>query len=192
MSKFIGFSGKKGSGKNTAADMLSDYLASNKLSSYHVSFAHTLKSTCINLFGLNPELVFGDDNDKNTLTNVMWDNLPLEIRNKYSRSGSMTVREVLQVVGTDIFRNMFDNDIWVKAAFNGLPDCDYIIFTDVRFPNEANAIKAKNGKVIRINRPSNAVDVHISETALDNYEFDLIISNTGTLLDLERSIKDII
>lgn len=203
MSKIIGFTGKKNSGKNTAADIASDYLAQRKLSSYHVSFAQTLKSTCINLFGLDSRLVFGSDQDKNQLTDITWDNLPNEIREKYgikttvqcdngctiNATGRMTIREVLQVVGTDIFRNMFDDNIWVKAAFNELPDCNCIIFTDVRFPNEANAIKAHHGTIIRINRPTQSIDSHISETALDNYPFDHIIHNTGTLQEFETLVK---
>ncbi len=212
MSKIIGFTGKKNSGKNTAADIASDYLAQRKLSSYHVSFAQTLKSTCIDLFGLDPNLVLGSDKDKNQLTDITWDNLPNEIREKYgikttiqyphgdngcttpvnvvlNATGRMTIREVLQVVGTDIFRNMFDDNIWVKAAFNGLPNCNCIIFTDVRFPNEANAIKARNGTIIRINRPTHSIDSHISETALDNYPFDHIIHNKGTLQEFETLVK---
>lgn len=53
------------------------------------------------------------------------------------------------------------------------------IITDVRFPNEAQAIKNRGGIVVRIERPDNPYpkSEHESETALDNWEFDRKIVN---------------
>jgi hypothetical protein len=85
------------------------------------------------------------------------------------------------------------------------------IITDVRFPNEAQAIKDKGGILIRVNRidanemrdnkiigfkesdgsitPYN----HPSETALDNYEeFDYIINNNGTIDELIEQVRAIL
>lgn len=81
------------------------------------------------------------------------------------------------------------------------------IITDVRFPNEAEAIKARGGIVIRVNRPCkecggmgyHKMDCNIgrceheSEYALDKYEyFDHIIDNDGTIKDLLQKVKNII
>ena len=64
------------------------------------------------------------------------------------------------------------------------------IITDMRFPNEMEAIKKRGGITIRVNRyplwvDQDAFDAwrnakHESETALDNAEFDYIINNEGT------------
>ena len=79
-----------------------------------------------------------------------------------------TYREVLQFIGTDLFRNKLHEDTWVNALFNSYkpidrrtiqdPDDSNInypnwIITDVRFPNEAKAITDRGGIIIRVNRP---------------------------------------
>ena len=63
----------------------------------------------------------------------------------------MTPRKMLQQVGTDLFRNQLHPNTWVNATFANYHDNNWII-TDVRFPNELEAIKKHNGITIRINR----------------------------------------
>lgn len=69
------------------------------------------------------------------------------------------------------------------------------IVSDCRFPNEADAGRARGGVVIRLNRKDARKDAHgrdpnhISETALDNYEyFDLVIDNDGTRGEMARKV----
>ena len=76
---------------------------------------------------------------------------------------------------------------------------DNWIITDMRFPNELEAVKKHNGITIRINRglverTGNMIQEpeHISETALDNYEFTHVISNNGTIEELIERVKEII
>ena len=87
------------------------------------------------------------------------------------------------------------------------------IITDVRFPNEADAIKQRNGILIRVNRDlvigeddfgytrvsinqaekDGIIDPqHESETALDDYKFDYIIDNNGTIEELTEKVKVIL
>ena len=99
------------------------------------------------------------------------------------------VREYLQRLGTSA-RDIVAADIWITALFNGLtPSVDHVI-TDVRFVNEANAIRESGGFIWRINRPGVlAVNGHISEHQMNAYDFDAIIANDGSLADLEAKIK---
>jgi hypothetical protein len=62
------------------------------------------------------------------------------------------------------------------------------IITDLRFPNELEAIKKRNGLTIRINRPGLEENNHISETALDNADFDYVIDNNTSLKALINSV----
>jgi hypothetical protein len=63
------------------------------------------------------------------------------------------------------------------------------VIADVRFPNEAEAIKERGGKVIRINRHNHgAVNTHKSEIAMDNYMFDHVLYNDGTIDDLAENL----
>lgn len=91
------------------------------------------------------------------------------------------------------------------------PDCITKVFpnwiiTDTRFPNEAIAIKDRNGIVIRVNRESqidrfkkidtdrfhNYSQEHPSETGLDDYKFDYVIDNNGTIDELIEKVKEIL
>src|SRR5690606_4016638 len=87
--------------------------------------------------------------------------------------------------------NILGGDIWVDATMNALDvERDYVI-TDCRFPNEAQAINRAGGLVVRVQRPGNGpANDHPSETALDDYQFDGVINNDGTLEDLATRVED--
>lgn len=77
-------------------------------------------------------------------------------------------------------------------------DVNWII-TDVRFPNELEAIKKHKGITIRINRglverTGKLIQEpeHPSETALDGAKFDYIIENNGTIEELLNKVKKIL
>lgn len=66
------------------------------------------------------------------------------------------------------------------------------VITDVRYPNEAEAIKNLGGILIRIDRNTEFIDNHISETALDDYNgWDYVIDNNGTFASLFNQVKEI-
>ncbi len=78
------------------------------------------------------------------------------------------------------------------------------IITDMRFPNEAKAVKNRNGITIRVQRDffgeNNDIAIvdfedkkpHESETALDFYKFDYIVNNNSSIEELILKIKDIL
>lgn len=81
------------------------------------------------------------------------------------------VRSLLQRLGTDAGRNVLGQNVWVDAATRDLPE--RTVFTDVRFPNEADGIRERGGRVVRLVRPGTGpVNDHPSETALDGYGYD--------------------
>lgn len=84
------------------------------------------------------------------------------------------VRETLQTVGMAA-REHIGEDVWIRAA---LQTRGPVIVTDVRFPNEADAIRRRGGYVVRIRRPGvGPVNGHATETALDGYPTALTIDN---------------
>lgn len=114
-----------------------------------------------------------------------------------------TPRQFMQWLGTEFGRQMIGEDVWVnawrrtvrEAHMDAIADlCDEdararIVADDVRFPNEAAAIRAMGGIVIRIERPgagSSSGAGHASET--QGFPADLVILNTGTEADLKRQI----
>lgn len=97
----------------------------------------------------------------------------------------LTVREFLQKMGTDACRDNIHSNIWVNALMSDYTPEKKWIITDTRFPNEAKAIKDAGGIMIRINRGvHDTTKMHISETALDDYEYDYVIDNNGTYAEL--------
>lgn len=134
----------------------------------------------------------------------------------YKESGySDEIRGLLQRLGTECGRGVISDTIWVDAALGGSCTCNgeqanvchdirnephivgcprwgmpkNIVVTDVRFPNEVKAIKDRGGMVIRISREGvGPANNHPSETALDDYKFDAIITNT-TVEKLHRKIR---
>lgn len=134
------------------------------------SFADMLKtSICMQVLGLSYEQCYGTDKDKNTKTHLKWQDMPTDT----GSSGKMTAREVMQYVGTDLFRVM-DTDIWVNATLRQIEaeGSALAIVCDCRFPNEVRKIKKAGGKVIRMNRNNHGDDNHASETMLDQENFD--------------------
>ena len=169
----IGFGHQMGVGKDAAAEFLVDKYGFKQL-----KFADTLKDVCCTVFG--------------------WDRYQLEDQNFKATEDSfweITPRRALQLVGTDAMRNNLRQDIWVKALERKIRATyhqNYVI-TDVRFPNEAEAILRWGGHVIRIDRPgysSTDPNQHASETALLDYpKWTCSIDNDGTVEDLQKKVK---
>lgn len=162
--KIIGLSGYAGSGKDTVAAMLEGCKVKK--------FAGKLKQVVGIMLNV-PEACFELS----------------EFKAEYLPDWGMTVREFLQKLGTDAVRDNLHVDAWVKALFSDLHHSSRWVITDVRFPNEAAAIKDRGGVVVRINR-GEAVNAHLSETALDDWPFDHTIDNTGTLEDLRKNVTE--
>jgi hypothetical protein len=100
-----------------------------------------------------------------------------------AKNQSEDVRDFLQDLGTDGGRRALGYNVWVDAAMRCLPVMT--VFTDVRFPNEADAIRNRGGLVVRVTRPGVGPKLradgtpHESEVALDDYNFDHVICNDG-------------
>jgi hypothetical protein len=197
---FLCFSGKKQTGKDTSSEICSRILKQQGLKVRSTSFAYPLKHICIHILGMSVDACYGTDKDKDKNSNILWQNMPLEIRKKYQRtivgshgkafvdpSGPMTNREVLQVLGTDIFRTFFDTDVWAKYPFREDWDgYDVVLLTDCRFPNEKIVTEENGGVIIRLERDTGLEDNHPSEIALDEFTFKHTYQNNGSLEDLEE------
>lgn len=94
----------------------------------------------------------------------------------------------------------YDNDFHVIkfSVRQGLQEPEYPnwIITDMRFPNEFDAVKKRGGITIRVTRHNHPNDLqpstHPSETALDTHTFDYEIINDGTIEELINKVSDIL
>ena len=108
-------------------------------------------------------------------------------------------RTLLQQVGTNTVCAK-QPDFWVDfiiSILNLFEDSwDVVIIPDCRFVNEVEKMRANfDTTLIRVIRPdfdnglSETQKQHPSETALDNFDFDHIIYNTGSLEDLKNKLS---
>jgi hypothetical protein len=155
------------------------------------AYADDLKSLCQNILLLTYEQCYGTNEQKNTPTKYLWENMPGLSESPFKgRAGVMLAREVMQYVGTDIFRKMYD-DVWVEARLTRIQkeDSGLALVTDGRFPNEVLISQQKfKAKVIRLTRNPNPSDNHASETSLDpdkfDYsKFDYVIDNANMTIE---------
>jgi len=100
------------------------------------------------------------------------------------------IREALQILGVAA-REVFGEYFWVDQVMaQVLKDGTNYVITDVRFPNELEAIRSAGGKVGRISRMGiNAVNEHESEHALSGAKFDFYIENDNDLKELEEAVE---
>lgn len=122
-------------------------------------------------------------------------------------------RWLLQTIGTDALRNVVHENIWVNALMADyvektnhnfrVPREEYVnaiypnwIITDMRFPNEMEAVEKRGGITIRVNRDNGtrAIDLnpHPSETSLDSAKFKYTIDNDSNIEDLIEKVRTIL
>ena len=81
----------------------------------------------------------------------------------------MTAREVLQYVGTDIFRKL-DPDVWINSLFRKIQKDkpEVALICDVRFKNEISCLQKKGGFILGLTRdPYSKADEHSSEKEIE-------------------------
>ena len=148
------------------------------------NFADPLKRLCISLFGLDREQCYGTDEQKNSLTDILWDNVSQD------SSGRMTAREFMQFFGTNICRKIKD-DVWVSLCIKQIKDenPNLALIGDCRFKNEIDAVHEAGGKVIYFTRKSESSDGHDSEKASEYKDhYDCIIDNTNTSVEEQNKL----
>lgn len=178
----LGLTGFAQAGKDTVSEILCEYWGFERR-----AFADKLKQVAL---GLNPivdaAVTVGEEGYKPTyrrLTDVIQE-LGYEDAKKHPE-----VRRTYQRLGTEGGRNVFGESFWIDACL-GEPLTERTVVTDVRFANEAAAIRALGGKVARIDRPGvGPINGHVSDAGIDNDFVDQVIDNDGDLDDLQHAVN---
>ncbi len=104
-----------------------------------------------------------------------------------------TVRRLQQTLGTEWGRDLIHPDIWLWAAeqaINRLPTGHVMVITNIRFVNEAEWVRARGGKIIRVDRSfaqggmTADEKIHVSEAGIPEALVDATLLNNGTVNDL--------
>ena len=173
----VGLSGYAQVGKDTVANHLVE-----KYGFVKVSFADPIREA---LYKLDPRIRIDELNGASLASAV--DHMGWEEVKRLSSDA----RELLQRLGTEVGREMFGADFWVNQGLLRAKEHGNVVFADVRYRNEAEAIKKHGGQVWRISKQGHGpVNGHGSETDLDNYDFDYQISNDLDVEDLYRAVNN--
>ena len=197
---FVGILGFIGSGKGTVGDILSD------VGFEKISFASHLKDVTSVMFGWDRNLLEGDTDESREFrekVDPFWSD-------KLGRK--FTPRLALQLMGTEVGRNVFGENIWIHSLENKIKDVSkHYVVTDVRFQNEIDWIRKQKGILIEIRRgklplwynvASEAnngcqhsisimkdIEIHESEWKwINKQNVDHVVRNDGTLEDLRESM----
>lgn len=177
----IGLIGKARSGKDSAAM----HLVRERLCT-PLAFAAPLKEMALSI---DPLIPLGQYPCVHVRLSEMIRNIGWEL----AKDTYPEVRRILQTTGQTV--REYDDTFWITAMRRKLNNAEQwnlpIVVTDVRYPNEAEMLKARGFRLVRITRPGAGAGAgagHDSETALDDYAAHVTIRNTGTLDDLKRAI----
>jgi hypothetical protein len=197
----VGLLGFIGSGKGTAGDILKD------MGFTPLSFAKGVKDVAAEMFGWPRHLLEGD-----TDASRKWREQPDQFWSK-EFGKEFTPRLALQLMGTEVGRDVFHEDFWVikmKRYIMSNPEQNFVI-TDVRFGNEMQFVHDQGGILIEIQRGIkphwydiaikanrgdqraesfmlNQSGIHESEWRWIGGHIDYIIENDGTLEDLKKKV----
>ena len=197
--RLLGITGRAKSGKDTVGEYL------QKAHQYkQYAFADPIKKAAHEMFGI-PLEAFYDQSLKEIII-PEW---------------GFTPRKILQLLGTEAGREIFDNDMWVKRGeieWNNLKK-EYsniittqeitlhtkmafeapiripsgLVITDIRFENEAAMIRRRGGKVLHMYRDDlEEIETHVSEAGIKMHDDDYIIDNNGSLADLVNIVDNMI
>lgn len=99
------------------------------------------------------------------------------------------VRRTLQRLG--VAMRHVQVDVWVNATMiDAARAGDDVVVTDVRFPNEATAIRKFGGYLVRVDRPGLPDDDgHVSEHAWRSITPDYVVNNDGDLEHLAEEVR---
>lgn len=167
----VGLTGYKGSGKSEVARHLTARHGFTRK-----PFAYHLKAM-LSALGVPTSILDGDDDVKSR---------PLDVL------GGHTARHAMQTLGTEWGRTHLGHDFWVQRWAETVPLFPRVVADDVRFDNEAAAVRSRGGIIVLVENPRLAINIdkHASESTVRDPDY--YIFNDGTVDDLRRKVDDML
>ena len=195
----VGLLGFIGSGKGAAGEILVQQ------GFHQLSFASSVKDVVAEMFGWPRDLLEGHTDESRKFREVRDEFWSKEFGREF------TPRLALQLMGTEVGRNIFHEDFWVIKVKKEIQQNKNYVITDVRFPNEMNMIRSQGGVLIEIQRGlmphwyniayqanhgeqhaetfmKERIKVHESEWRWITSDIDHVITNEGTMEELKEKL----
>ncbi|MFJ1789555.1 hypothetical protein ACIOML_35255 [Streptomyces anulatus] len=185
--RHVALMGRAGAGKDTAAARLV-----NRYQFVRVAFADPLKDSALRL-----DPIVGAES-------TSYGSLPIRLSDVVKRYGwdraknsYPEVRRTLQNLGEGIRAD--DPDFWLRMALDKVATADRwslpVVVSDVRYANEADALRSAGALMVRIERPGATAGGeaarHVSELDLDAYPADAVLNNSGTVAELNALVDEL-
>jgi hypothetical protein len=201
--QIIGLAGPAGCGKDTVAQLLATHLGFS-----HFAFADALRVEVCEAFGIDASLLTRRDTKE--LPNPA---LALERCRDFGFVGAVVARvkglqgfdqalahvmhaprsprQTMQWWGTDYRRQHSGMSYWTRTLTHRVHAQQHgqqwrHVISDVRFPNEADAVRALGGVIWQVKRPGLRLDTsHISEVDGSQFKPDAVVNNRHDLKHLQ-------
>ena len=180
--RIIAVTGRKGSGKDTAANVL--HRADGEFK--RLKFADPLKNMLRQLFA---DAGF----DEATIERMIEGDLK---ETPFTELQGKTPRHLMQTLGTE-WRDHIGKDLWLGLTSSKASTCarggtSGIVITDMRFEHERAWAKQVGGCTVRVvgafAPPDTSASRHPSETYIDEMPVDVELFNFGTISDAEDAL----
>ncbi len=175
----VGFVGRKGAGKDTAADILV-----HKQGYVRTKFAQPIKDICKIAFQVPAALFDGPETET--------------VVEKHQ----ISPRQMMQMVGTDFFRSNIHENFWIQHFEDWVraqPPSTRVVVTDIRFQNELDIVHRLGGLVVKIERVDgegrhrDTTDQHVTESGIDDLKHvDVFVHNDGSVQDLWDQVEHVV
>lgn len=176
------------------------------------ALADALKFVAMDIWGFSPQQLWGPSAERNkpdarwprehVVATSMFGGGPLCVRCNTpavklvegSRCDFLTPREALQVLGTEGGRHIHE-DSWVRLLLKNVAEshAPLTVVTDIRYDNEARAVKEAGGVIWRLDRASaglkGAAASHASERGISEELVDMVLDNNGSLDELKTTVS---
>lgn len=197
----IGINGFKRSGKGETGLAIHAVASDHFLNTTLLGFADKLKILAAKALGFTERsdaecIALMDECKERWIFDIAKDNA-----HRHVPWHTLTGREYLQNLGNEA-RTVFGDDFWVDQVLPKAPTypsygprmvealygTDYVAFTDLRYPNEAQRVLDLGGEVWEVLRPNTDSDGHASEKPLPRHLVTRQIHNNGDLMALRYEV----
>lgn len=169
----VGIGHQKRQGKDTVGAVLADFVGART-----TSFAGALKVVTAAALTADPPI------DPELAARLVAEGV------EAVKASDPRLRGFLIALGNAV-RDVVHPDTWVDVVTGRCmadPDKHWVI-TDVRYPNEAAAVRRLGGLLVKVERPGEPVASDPADDALAGFSgWDLVVTNDGTLEDLRATV----
>lgn len=199
--RVIGITGRKGSGKDHIFKVISTVCRIRfDQPAFRLGYATPIKDISA-IISRVPRHIFDQDASIREIykTDIRWDSLNPEMGKAFPKKEEfVTVRQLEQMIGTDLFRTFFCPLVWINHLQETIRRTErkVIVVADMRLPIEATTLRELGGIVVKVVDPSAPPpeDGHQTESYVDKIEPDHTVVNDRKRdpQDLEKEVMKIV